>query len=224
MDLQGARRTELQVEARSARQPVVNHGRPGRAVLVPNQADLQFLRDRLANHPHEFLELDHVVFEVALADHLAGGDVRDPNRGGCAVNLAVKSAPLRRAGADWTLRLVRSRAKPRDSSATHSPTASSGGRIQAHIFQLLLDAKQRAFGKLERLATVGLRPNFRQMRLTVAELSPSSATIDRVLHWVALRRGTDSSVRTTRCSSSPYFTCNSTRSVVARSANAVLEW
>ena len=68
----GARRREVQVEPRPAEQPLVNHGRLVRAVVVQDEMDVEFSRHRRVNDRQERAKFYRPVPPVALPDHFPG--------------------------------------------------------------------------------------------------------------------------------------------------------
>ena len=76
-------RREVQVELRSAGQPVMNHRRLVGAVVIQHEMSVEPLRHRLGNAVEEPAELDSAMAPVALADYLISGHVqcREQRRG-----------------------------------------------------------------------------------------------------------------------------------------------
>ncbi len=150
-----AGRRVAQVVVRAAGQPVVDHDRLVRAVVVQREMDVQAGRDRLVDDREELLEIKGPVAAETLADGLAGGgvEVREERRD--PVVLAVLRQPRRCPGRIGRTGRVRSSAGIRvapcgtDSSvrvttcSTSAPAADAAPRGRTRHVQQSVAAVRR---------------------------------------------------------------------------------
>ena len=157
VDPRCARGCEVQVEARLASQPIVNHRRLVSAIVVQHQMNVEVLRNGFGDVVEEPAKLHRPVAREASAEHLTGGYVQGRKQRRGSVAAVVVGAPLRKP---WTHRQHRLATLQRLNLRllVHAQHHRALGRmqVQTHDVAYLLD-EQRIARQLEGLATMRLQ-------------------------------------------------------------------